>query len=106
MTTIVIGTTPTIIYKFSIISPDDLIQAKMTIKGKNSKNTILLSKFLSEATIKEDSIEWKLSQAETLSLGVGTRTMMLNWLTADGTRGVSKETIVNATNNHIPEVMT
>ena len=103
MTTIVIGTTPTIIYKFRIISPDDLIQAKMTVKGKN---TILLSKFLSEATIKEDSIEWKLSQAETLSLGVGTRTMMLNWLTADGTRGVSKETIVNATNNHIPEVMT
>lgn len=103
MTTIVIGTTPTIIYKFRIISPDDLIQAKITIKGKN---TILLSKFLSEATIKEDSIEWKLSQAETLSLGVGTRTMMLNWLTADGTRGVSKETIVNATNNHIPEVMT
>lgn len=103
MTTIVIGTTPTIIYKFSIISPNDLIQAKMTIKGKN---TILLSKFLSEATIGEDSISWKLSQAETLSLGVGTRTMMLNWLTADGTRGVSKETIVNATNNHIPEVMT
>ena len=103
MTTIVIGTTPTIIYKFGIISPDDLIQAKMTIKGKNK---ILLSKFLSEATIGEDNISWKLSQAETLALGVGTRTMMLNWLTADGTRGVSKETIVNATNNHIPEVMT
>ena len=51
MTTIVIGTTPTIIYKFSVISTDDLIQAKMTIKGKN---TILLSKFLSEATIGED----------------------------------------------------
>ena len=103
MTTIVIGTTPTIIYKFSVISTDDLIQAKMTIKGKN---TILLSKFLPEATIGEDNISWKLSQAETLTLGVGTRTMMLNWLTADGTRGVSKETIVNATNNHIPEVMT
>ena len=103
MTTIVIGTTPTIIYKFSVISTDDLIQAKMTIKGKN---VILLSKFLSEATIGEDNISWKLSQAETLSLGVGTRSMMLNWLTADGTRGVSKETIVNSTNNHIPEVMT
>ena len=103
MTTIVIGTTPTIIYKFSIISPNDLIQAKMTIKGKN---TILISKFLSEATIKEDSIEWKLSQAETLSLGVGTRTMMLNWLTADGTRGVSPKETINVTNNDIAEVMT
>lgn len=103
MTTIVIGTTPTIIYKFRIISPDDLIQAKMTIKGKN---TILLSKFLSEATIKEDSIEWKLSQAETLSLGVGTRTMMLNWLTVDGTRGVSPKETINVTNNDIAEVMT
>lgn len=58
----------------------------MTIKGKN---TILLSKFLSEATIGEDNISWKLSQAETLALGVGTRTMMFNWLTADGTRGVN-----------------
>ena len=103
MTTIVIGTTPTIIYKFSIISPDDLIQAKMTIKGKN---TILLSKFLSEATIKKDSIEWKLSQAETLSLGVGTRTMMLNWLTADGTRSVSPKVTVNVDNNDVAEVMT
>lgn len=103
MTTIVIGTTPTIIYKFGIISPDDLIQAKMTIKGKN---TILLSKFLSEATIGEDNISWKLSQAETLSLGVGTRTMMLNWLTADGTRGVSPKVTVNVTDNDIAEVMT
>ena len=103
MHTIVVGTTPTIQFKFKTISPSDIAQAKLTIKGKN---TILLSKFLSEATIGEDNISWKLSQAETLALGVGTRTMMLNWLTADGTRGVSKETIVNATNNHIPEVMT
>ena len=103
MTTIVIGTTPTIIYKFSIISPNDLIQAKMTIKGKN---TILLSKFLSEATIGEDNISWKLSQAETLALGVGTRTMMLNWLTADGTRGVSQKETINVTDNDIAEVMT
>ena len=103
MITIVIGTTPTIIYKFSIISTNDLIQAKMTIKGKN---TILLSKFLSEATIGEDNISWKLSQAETLALGVGTRTMMLNWLIADGTRGVSPKETVNVTNNDIAEVMT
>lgn len=103
MYTIVVGTTPTIIYKFRIISRDDLIQAKMTIKGKN---TILLSKFLSEATIGEDNISWKLSQAETLSIGVGTRTMMLNWLTADGTRGVSPKETINVANNDIAEVMT
>lgn len=103
MATIVIGTTPTIIYKFRDISPDDLIQAKMTIKGKN---TILLSKFLSEATIGEDNISWKLSQAETLSLGVGTRTMMLNWLMADGTRGVSPKETVNVADNDVAEVMT
>ena len=103
MNTIVVGTTPTIQFKFKTISPSDLIQAKMTIKGKN---TILLSKFLSEATIGEDNISWKLSQAETLSLGVGTRTMMLNWLTADGTRGVSPKETINVTNNDIAEVMT
>ena len=103
MHTIVVGTTPTIQFKFKTISPSDLIQAKMTIKGKNA---ILLSKFLSEATIGEDNISWKLSQAETLSLGVGTRTMMLNWLTADGTRGVSPKETVNVTDNDIAEVMT
>ena len=103
MNTIVVGTTPTIQFKFKTISPSDLIQAKMTIKGKNA---ILLSKFLSEATIGEDNISWKLSQAETLALGVGTRTMMLNWLTADGTRGVSPKETINVTDNDIAEVMT
>lgn len=103
MAAIVIGTTPTIIYKFSIVDPQDFIAAELTIKNKNS---ILLKKELTDATIGEDSISWTLTQEDTLGLGTGSMTMMLNWLTADGTRGVSKETIVNATNNHIPEVMT
>ena len=103
MAQIVIGTTPTIIYKFSIVDPQDFIAAEMTIKNKNS---ILLRKELSDATIEGNTISWDLTQAETLSLGVGTRTMMLNWLTADGTRGVSPVTTLNMSSNHIPEVMT
>lgn len=103
MTTIVIGTTPTIIYSFSTVAPSDFVKAEFTIMGHN---TVLLTKQMSDATIKENQIMWKLTQKDTLSLGTGSRTMMCNWLTADGTRGASKEESVNVVPNHIKEVMT
>lgn len=102
MAQIVIGTTPTIIYKFSIVDPQDFIAAELTIKNKNS---ILLKKELTDATIGEDSIAWTLTQEETLGLGTGSLTMMLNWLTGSGTRGTSREINVQAMNNHVREVM-
>lgn len=103
MATIVIGTTPTIIYKFSIVDPQNFIAAEMTIKNKNS---ILLRKELSDATIGGNTIQWDLTQEETLGLGTGSMTMMLNWLTAGGKRGTSKEINVQVMHNHIEEVMT
>ena len=103
MATIVIGTTPTIIYKFSIVNPQDFIAAEMTIKNKNS---ILLKKELTDAKIRSSSISWTLTQEETLGLGTGSLTMMLNWLTGSGTRGTSKEINVQVMHNHIEEVMT
>jgi orotate phosphoribosyltransferase-like protein len=102
MTTIVIGTTPTIQFKFKAIAPSDLAQAKLTIERNNM---VIITKTLAEATVSEDTIAWTLSQSETLLIGVGQRDIMLNWLTANGTRGTSAETKINFITNHIRAVM-
>ena len=105
MVKIVIGTTPTIKYKFSIVEPADFTEAIMTIK--DSRKTEKLRKTLNEATVGTDYVEWTLTQEETLSLGTGSAlSMMLNWLTTSGTRGASAEEAVMIVNNHIREVIT
>lgn len=104
MKTIFIGTTPTISYGFKIVAPSDFVSAELSIANEDEE--VLLTKPLSEASVKETSIEWKLSQSETLDLGVGTCSIMLNWLTADGTRGVGKELQVYMASNQKKEVMT
>ena len=104
MVKIIIGTTPTIKYKFSIVDPVDFAEAIMTIK--DSRKTEKLRKTLDEATVGSDYIEWTLTQEETLLLGTGSAlSMMLNWLTNGGTRGASAEEAVVAVNNHIREVI-
>ena len=104
MTKIVIGTTPTIKYKFSIVDPADFAEAILTIK--DSRKQEKLRKTLDTATVGNDYIEWTLTQEETLSLGTGSAlSMMLNWLTHGGTRGASAEEAVVAVNNHIREVI-
>lgn len=104
MAKIIIGTTPTIKYKFKIVNPTDLSEAIMTIK--DGKKREMLRKTLVTASVGTDSIEWTLTQEETLSLKNGSSlTMMLNWLTADGTRGASTEEPISMINNHIREVI-
>ena len=102
MHTIVVGTTPTIQFKFKTIAPSDLAQAKLTIERNNM---VIVTKEITDATVSEDAIAWTLSQAETLLIGVGQRDIMLNWLTANGTRGTSAETKINFIPNHIMAVM-
>lgn len=102
MNTIVVGTTPTIQFKFKTISPSDLAQARLTVKRNNM---VIITKTLADATVGEDAIAWTLSQSETLLIGVGQRDIMLNWLTANGTRGTSAETKVDFIPNHIRAVM-
>ena len=102
MNTIVVGTTPTIQFKFKTIAPSDLAQAKLTIERNNM---VIVTKEITDANVSEDAIAWKLSQAETLLIGVGQRDIMLNWLTANGTRGTSAETKINFIPNHIRAVM-
>ena len=104
MVKIILGTTPTIKYRFSIVDPSDFSEAIMTIK--DSRKQEKLRKTLDEATVGTDYVEWTLTQEETLSLGTGSAlSMMLNWLTTNGTRGASAEEAVVAVNNHIREVM-
>ena len=104
MVKIILGTTPTIKYRFSIVDPSDFSEAIMTIK--DSRKIEKLRKTLDEATVGTDYIEWTLTQEETLALGTGSAlSMMLNWLTHGGTRGASAEETVIAVNNHIREVM-
>lgn len=102
MTKIIIGTTPTITYKFKVVDVSEITVAILTIKERGV-NIIELN--LSDATVGEDSLSWTLTQEETLLIGARTATMMLNWKTEDGTRGASEEVFITGANNHIREVI-
>ena len=102
MTKIIIGTTPTITYRFKVVDVADITVAILTIKERGV-NIIELN--LSDATVGEDSLSWTLTQEETLQIGVKTCTMMLNWKTEDGTRGASEQVFVTGGDNHIREVI-
>ena len=102
MTKIIIGTTPTITYKFKVVDVADITVAILTIKERGV-NIIELN--LSDATVGEDSLSWTLTQEETLLIGARTATMMLNWKTEDGTRGASEQVYVTGGDNHIREVI-
>ena len=102
MTKIIIGTTPTITYRFKVVDVADITVAILTIKERGV-NIIELN--LSDATVGEDSLSWTLTQEETLLIGTRTATMMLNWKTEDGTRGASEEVFITGANNHIREVI-
>ena len=102
MTKIIIGTTPTITYKFKVVDVSDITVAILTIKERGV-NIVELN--LSDATIGEDSLSWTLTQEETLLIGARTATMMLNWKTEDGTRGASEQVFVTGGDNHIREVI-
>ena len=102
MTKIIIGTTPTITYKFKVVDAADITVAILTIK---ERGTILIELTKSDATVGEDSLSWTLTQEETLQLAGKTATMMLNWKTEDGTRGASEEVFIQGAPNHIREVI-
>lgn len=101
---ITVGTTPTIIYTFSLVDPADFSKATLTVMQNDE---IIIEKTLPDATVEEDNVSWTLTQAETLLLEVGGYgTIMLNWLTVDGVRGVGKTIQFIGDENHISEVMT
>ena len=61
------GTTPTITYRFKVVDPVDSSVAYLTI---SQAGQTMIEKTLEEATVGEDSLEWTLTQEETLLLKV------------------------------------
>ena len=102
MNKIIIGTTPTITYRFKVVDVSEITVAILTIKERGVN---IIEKTLSDATIGEDSLSWTLTQEETLSIGARAATMMLNWVTEDGTRGASEQVFITGGDNHIREVI-
>lgn len=102
MANIIIGTTPTITYKFKIVSPADFSTAILTIKCNGQ---LILEKNLADASMGEDTLSWTLTQEETLAIGTRTAKMMLNWVTHSGKRGASEETVIQGVPNHVKEVI-
>lgn len=98
MITIALGTTPTILIALNDVSPKNFVIADLTIKkGKD----IILTRHIDSATITEKEIYWKLTQKETLGFSVSAfYKVMCNWVMADGTRGITKESSLQVIDNH------
>lgn len=101
MNNIIKGTTPTISYTFDIVHVSDITKAILTIKRSGE---IRVERDLTTASVGADKLSWTLTQAETLSVD-GNASVMLNWVTSDGTRGASAETAIYFDTNHKEEVI-
>lgn len=98
MVTIALGTTPTILINLNTVSPENFVIADLTIKKGRD---IVLTRNIDTASISGKRIEWKLTQKETLALSASASyKVMCNWVTADGTRGITKETDLRVIDNH------
>lgn len=102
MAKVILGTTPTFKYRFSIVEVSNITTAILTIK---QDGVVVIEKTISDATADEEALYWTLSQAETLSLKTGLASVMINWKTNDGTRGASLEEQLNLIPNHVKEVI-
>lgn len=119
MASIVIGTTPTIIFNgFSQVRPPDFERAilslvqPLSLVHKNA-GSITIKRELDTATVTESAISWTLTQEETLRLvpilseqRPGRVKIVLNYLTAAGLRGTSKPIELDVIDNPVREVLT
>lgn len=101
MAEIIRGTTPTIKYTFNTVDVDDITKAVLTIKKCNA---IVIERDLTTGTKGDNDITWTFTQEETLSID-GNAEAMLNWVTADGTRGASRKVQITFKDNHKEVVM-
>lgn len=98
MVNIALGTTPTILINLNTVSPENFVIADLTIKKGRD---IVLTRNIDTASIEDSQISWKLTQKETLKLTtIASYKIMCNWVTADGTRGITKETDLRVIDNH------
>lgn len=100
---IIRGTTPTIVFTFETITPQDIVTAYLVIKQFNRPR---ITKPLSDADVTESTIEWTLTQDESLSLTVGALTEIhCDWVTIDDLRGSSRIAIANIISGGKEEVI-
>lgn len=102
MANIRVGTTPNIIFTFKSVSVENITTAILTIMKNGNE---VLRKTIESATVGDKSLTWKLSQEDTITVGDGNASCMLNWVTSDGTRGASDELVLMFDANHIEEVI-
>lgn len=106
--TIVIGTTPTIIFNnFQVVRVGEIKEAVLTIKqGGMYSRAVLIKRDLSTAEITATEIAWTLTQEETLSLDPKAQAQVcMNFLTNTGLRGTSKVVNCYIEDNPLKEVM-
>lgn len=106
--TIVIGTTPTIIFNnFQIVKVGEIKEAVLTIKqGGMYSRAVLIKRDLSTAEVTATEIAWTLTQEETLSLDPKAQaSVCMNFLTETGLRGTSKAVNCYIEDNPLKEVM-
>lgn len=87
VTTIMRGTTPTVIFTFRVVDPTTLKEAFLTIRqGKN----LIVERDISSASIKFSEITWRLTQEETLRIPPYSELgIHLRWKTVNGVAGGS-----------------
>lgn len=100
--TIVAGTTPTLIYRFRTISPQDIKTAYLTVQ---QGGRVIVKKDMATAEIGASTLSWTLTQADTLAISRGEARVMVNWVTLTGMRGTSPEITVYGAKNHIEKVI-
>lgn len=106
--TIVIGTTPTIIFtNFQIVRVGEIKEAVLTIKqGGMYSRAVLIKRDLSTAEVSATEIAWTLTQEETLDLDPKAQAQVcMNFLTETGLRGTSKVVNCYIEDNPLKEVM-
>ena len=99
------GTTPKIQIVFKTVDPSTITSAKLTFY---TDQATILEKDLSSAEVGSNTLTWALSQEETLSITWPPKKALkaiCNYLTSDGTRGVSVEDTVGFKKNPVNEVM-
>lgn len=84
---IIRGTTPTLIFTFSEIEPEDISICYMLIKQRGQT---IIEKTLSDGEISNGGLSFTLTQADTLSLSLASSAkVLLDWKTTGGVRGRS-----------------
>lgn len=99
------GATPTITLSFPESSGINLTLAR-SVYVTFTRGQVTLTKTGVDLTIEPLSIGVFLTQAETLSFGIGDVEVQANWITADEKRVVSEIAVVGITKQLLDEVIT